>query len=153
MSENKSSEMSVTGNRIFRWIVFNLILALFPLGATLFVHSLKDKLTRDVLVNSPEILFLALTVSATALRDLYESAAMLGKDWLYNILYYALFLGLIASAVLYGLFTLDSVSNPDVPLFRASLLKYSVGLTLVLCLCSAITVVLLSKIEAGNGKH
>lgn len=137
-------------NKLIRWIVFNLILALFPLGTTLFIHSLAGKLTHEVLVNSPEILFLALTASATALRDLYESAAFFGKDLLYNLLYYALFLGLIVSAAFYGLFIHDTVVNPSAPALRGALLKYSIALAVSLCLCSGITVVLLSRIEAKN---
>jgi hypothetical protein len=147
-TNNQTGAARDVGNKLFRWIVFNLVLALFPLGATLFVHSLTGKLTYTVLVNSPEILFLALTVSATALRDLYESAPFLRKEMIYNVLYYALFLGLIMSAVFYGLFILDSIINPDTPGLRAALLKYSIALTLLLSSCSAITVVLLSRIEA-----
>lgn len=137
-------------NKLLRWVVFNLILALFPLGATLFIHSLTGRLNREVLINSPEILFLALTVSATALRDLYESSAAFGKDLLYNVLFYALFLGLITSAFFYGLFIHDSVVNPSAPLLRAALLKYSIILTILLCMCSIVTVVLLSRIEVKN---
>ncbi len=148
MSENKPAKRSLVGNKLFRWVMFNLILGLFPLGTTVFVHFLTGKLTYSVLVNSPEILFLALTVTATALRDLYESAPFLGKEMLYNVLFSGLLLGLILSAVFYGLFILDSVYNPGSLGLRSALLKYSVLLTILLCFCSGITVVLLSKIEA-----
>ena len=138
----------VLGEKLARWIVFNLILALFPLGTTLFVHSLAGKLSYQVLLNSPEILFLALMVSATALRDLYEASPFLRGEMLYTVLYYALFLGLILAAVFYGLFVLDSVNNPSTPALRAALFKYANILTIVLCVCSFITVLLLSRIES-----
>jgi hypothetical protein len=138
----------VIGEKLLRWIVFNLILALFPLGTTLFVHSLAGKLSYQVVLNSPEILFLALMVSATALRDLYEASPFLRGEMLYTVLYYALFLGLILAAVFYGLFVLDTVNNPSTPVLRAALFKYANFLTIVLCLCSFITVLLLSRIES-----
>jgi hypothetical protein len=138
----------VIGEKLLRWIVFNLILALFPLGTTLFVHSLAGKLSYQVVLNSPEILFLALMVSATALRDLYEASPFLRGEMLYTVLYYALFLGLILAAVFYGLFVLDIVNNPSTPVLRAALFKYANFLTIVLCLCSFITILLLSRIES-----
>jgi hypothetical protein len=138
----------VIGEKLLRWIVFNLILALFPLGTTLFVHSLAGKLSYQVVLNSPEILFLALMVSATALRDLYEASPFLRGEMLYTVLYYALFLGLILAAVFYGLFVLDTVNNPSTPVLRAALFKYANFLTIVLCLCSFITILLLSRIES-----
>jgi len=142
------SKTPVLGEKLARWVVFNLILALFPLGTTLFVHSLAGKLSYQVLLNSPEILFLALMVSATALRDLYEASPFLRGEVLYTVLYYALFLGLILAAVFYGLFVLDSVNNPSTPEVRAALFKYANILTVVLCVCSFITVLLLSRIES-----
>ena len=57
------SKPPVLGEKLARWVVFNLMLALFPLGTTLFVHSLAGKLSYQVLLNSPEILFLALMVT------------------------------------------------------------------------------------------
>jgi hypothetical protein len=138
----------IIGEKLLRWVVFNLILALFPLGTTLFVHSLAGKLSYQVVLNSPEILFLALMVSATALRDLYEASPFLRGEMLYTVLYYALFLGLIMAAVFYGLFVLDTVNNPSTPVLRAALFKYANFLTIVLCLCSFITVLLLSRIES-----
>ena len=137
----------ILGEKLLRWVVFNLILALFPLGTTLFVHSLAGRLSYQVVLNSPEILFLALMVSATALRDLYEASPFL-KGTLYTALYYALFLGLILAAVFYGLFVLDTVNNPSTPVLRAALFKYAKIPTTVLCLCSFITVLLLSRIES-----
>ena len=138
------------GNKLLRWLVFNFLLGLFPLLASLFIHSLAGKMTRAVTVNSPEVLFLALTISGTALRDLYEGSEMLRDSVLYNILYYALFISLLVSAFLYGLFTYDSMINPQVGDMRQALLGYNITLAATSCVCGVLTVLLLHKIGGSN---
>jgi hypothetical protein len=124
--------------------------ALLPLCAALFLRFLTGKLTVEAVANSPEILFFALMVSATAMGDLSEIATPVGWDVTFKILGSALFLGAVWSAILYGCLLYDNIVGPGSLAFRSQLFRVTVGLAIGLFLLSTIVEVILGKIE-GKG--
>jgi hypothetical protein len=135
--------------RLIRWFTYNLLFALLPLFAALFLRSLADKLTGEIVANSPEILFFALMVSATAMGDLSGIATPVGWDVTLKILGSALLLGAVWSAILYGCLLYDSIIGPGSIAFRSQLFKVAVGLAIGLFLLSTTVEVILGRIE-GN---
>ncbi len=135
------------GDRLVRWFTYNVVFALLPLGAALLLRALAGKLTTEAVANSPEILFFALMVSATAMGDLSEIAAPLGWDLTFRILGSALLIGAVFSSILYGSLLYDSVIGPGSAAFRSRLLTVSIVLAVVLFIVCALVEILLGRIE------
>lgn len=133
--------------RLIRWFTYNFIFALIPLAATLSIHGLAGKLTFVALVNSPEILFFALMVGATASGDISEVSAPFERDIQFRIFKSFLQIGTAVAALFYGVFIYDSVINPNPTIFRSRLFLVSIGLAVVLFGVGTAVEVILGKIE------
>lgn len=148
---NETTEPEVlsetTGNRLVRWFTYNLFYAFFPLIASLSIHGLAGKFTFVAFVNSPEILFFALMVGATAGGDLSEISPPLERDLQFRILKSFLQYGTAFSALFYGVFIYDGIINPNSLTFRSNLLLVSVGLAVVLFIVGTVVEVMLGRIE------
>lgn len=115
------------------------------------LRYLAGRLAVDDLAKSPEILFFALMVGATAMGDLFEIAPTIGWNPTFGILGSFLLIGSMFSAILYGslLFSLlyyDSIGS-SANSFRFGLLLVSMILAAILLLVSTLTEILLGKIE------
>lgn len=133
--------------RLVRWFTFNVVFALFPLVTALLFRDLAGRLTADDVAKSPEILFFALMVSATALGDLFEIFPSIGWDALLGIMGAILLLGAVFSAILYGGLLYNSMVETGAESFRARLLGYSMFLAVGMLAVSTATEVLLGRIE------
>lgn len=138
------------GKTIIRWITYNLIFALLPLGASLTLHALSGTLTAQTLASSPEILFFCLMVSATALGDLSEITASVGWDLRLRVVWACLLFGAIWSAILYGALLSHTIPGPATPSFQSNLLKVSVGIAVPLFLVSTLAEVLIGRIKGTS---
>jgi hypothetical protein len=138
--------------RLIRWVTFNVIFALLPLIVLLVLRQLAGKLSSDDLAASPEILFFALMVSATAMGDLSEVLPAVGWSPTFGILGSFMLLGAVFSAILYGgllsSLLFGDILGPAAKSFRSGLLIMSVCLAVVLLIVSTLTEILLGKIEA-----
>ena len=137
--------------RLIRWFTFNVVFALVPLVVLLGMRYLTGKLTGDDIAASPEVLFFALMVSATAMGDLFE---LIGStDWKpsLGILGSSMLLGGALAAILYGALVSSLLYNdaigPDAKSFRSGLLIVSLALGLVLLVVSTLTEVLIGRLE------
>lgn len=133
--------------RLVRWFTFNVVFALFPLATALLFRNLAGKLTTDDIAKSPEILFFALMVSATALGDLFELFPSIGWDALLSTMGAILLIGAMFSAILYGGLLYNSMVEAGAEAFRSRLLTYSVILAIALFAVSTATEVMLGRIE------
>jgi hypothetical protein len=133
--------------RLIRWFTYNFIFALIPIAASLAIHGLAGQLTFVALVNSPEILFFALMVGATASGDISEVSAPLEHDIQFRLFKSFLLVGTAVAALFYGVFIYDSVINPVPTIFRSRLLLVSIGLAVVMFGVSTAVEAILGKIE------
>jgi hypothetical protein len=134
--------------RLTRWLIYNTIFALLPLIISVLLHFLTGKLSMQTFSNSPEILFFALTLSATAIGDISETITPIGWDLTFTILSSALLLGVVTSAILYGGLIYDTTIAINSPSgFRENLLNFSIGLALVMFILGTLVEVLIGKIE------
>jgi hypothetical protein len=103
------------------------------------------------LSSSPEILFFALMVCATARGDLSELEPSIGWNRSFSILGSALMIGAIVSAMLYGslLFSslFESSLGAEAVLFRSRLLIPSIVFAFVFLGISTWTEILLGKLD------
>jgi hypothetical protein len=142
---NKKQKLA---QRLTRWLTYNTIFALLPLIISILLHFLTGKLSLQTFSNSPEILFFALTISATALGDISETITLIGGDLTFTILSSALLLGVVASAILYGCLIYDTTIVINSPSgFRKNLLNFSIGLAVVMFILGTLVEVLIGKIE------
>jgi hypothetical protein len=121
---------------------------LIPLAASVAIRWLTAKLTWNEIASSPEILFFTLVVCASAMGDLSESTALIGRTVTASALYSAFLLGLISSAILYGCLLYDGIAGPGSVGFRLQLLRMSVVLAAVFFLVSTIAEIYLGRNEA-----
>lgn len=133
--------------RLIRWFTYNLLFALLPLCAAILLHALAGRLTTEALANSPEILFFAIMVSATAMGDLSDITGILGWDILLRIIASTLLIGAIFSAILYGSFLYDTIIGPGSLVFRARLFRISIWLSIVLFVLGTLVEILVARIE------
>jgi hypothetical protein len=133
--------------RLVRWFTFNVVFALFPLITAILFRDLAGKLTSDDIAKSPEILFFAIMLSATALGDLVEIFPSIGWDVLLGAMAAILFIGAVFSAILYGGLVYNSMIETGAESFRSRLLFYSMFLAIGLFAVSTATEVMLGRIE------
>lgn len=135
------------GKSLVRWVTYNLAFALIPLIAAVTLRALNGTLTTQAVANSPEILFLSLMVSATAVGDISEIVVPIGWDLRFRVFSSCLLLGAIWSAILYGGLLYDTIIGPGSPSFQSRLLTLSIITATVLCLVSTIVEALLGRIK------
>lgn len=134
--------------RLVRWFTFNVVFALFPLATALLFRNLAGKLTADDIVKSPEVLFFALMVSASALGDLFEVLPSIGWDTLLASLGAILLIGAFFSAILYGGLLYNSMlAVTEAEPFRSRLLWYAVFLATSLFGVSTTTEIMIERIK------
>ena len=137
--------------RIIRWFTFNVIFALLPLVVLLLLRFFAGKLTAEDMAGSPEILFFALMLSATAMGDLSEVVPGVGWNPTFGVLGSSLMIGAVFSAILYGSllssFLFETTFGAHAELFRSRLFIVSVSLAVLLLAVSTTTEILLGRIE------
>ena len=136
--------------RLVRWFTFNIAFALLPLGAAVLIRSLAGKLTREALANSPEILFFALMISATAVGDLVAVSKPEDNGTVFQILWSALLLGAVSAALLYGVFLYASIMNPAASDFRVGLWSISKWLAVTFAIVSTLAEAWIGHMEASQ---
>jgi hypothetical protein len=132
--------------KFLNWLLFNVFFALLPLISVWFFRSLAGQSTVSTLNDFPEILFFSLMVCATTVGDLrgLEKPARWNRTFL--VLESALLLGAIGSAILYGGLRFAGIIRPDVS-FHATLLSYSLALTVLLFLLSLTSEILIAYVD------
>ena len=148
MSRAKSKKTNQRlAKKLIRWLTYNTLFALLPLGISILLRTLSGKLSIETLTNSPDILFFALMISSTTLGDMNEVADIIGWDTTFSILSSALTLGAVTSAILYGSFLYGDIANVDVVNFRSRLFWVSIGLSIVMYVLATLVEILIGKIE------
>lgn len=138
------------GKRMIRWITYNLAFALLPLLAAVTMQMLNGTLTTQFVANSPELLFFALMVSATAMGDISEITTAIGEDIRIRISWSCLFFGAVWSAILYGALLYDSIIGPNSASFQQRLLTLSIFVATLLFIVSTFVEVILARTIDGD---
>lgn len=136
--------------RLIRWITFDIVFALIPFILILVLRFLTGSLSVQTLSSSPEILFFAIMVSATATGDLYGLADPLGWDVQLRILFSFMLFGAVFSAILYGSFLYDTIIGSISPVFKENLFRLSIFLTSALAILAFLAEILIARIERAS---
>ena len=136
--------------RLIRWYTFTVAFALLPLITTLALRYMQGSLTVRALEDSPEVLFFALMVCATALGDIHELRSAIGTDNLLYAIFSILLLGVCASGILYGSLVWDKITTGGTADFQRRLLAVSIGLAIVFLALGTTVQVFVSRIEGGR---
>ena len=121
----------IVGKRLFQWFTFTVACGLIPLVTSLLMHYFREKLTFDAVARSPEILFLSLMVSATALGDLNDVKRPKTFEITLPSLRSGLLVCVILSAILYGAFLLATVGETMDQVFASRIFWVSILLALL----------------------
>jgi NO-binding membrane sensor protein with MHYT domain len=137
-------------SRLVRWFTFTVLFALLPLGVTILLRKLTGTFTIRALEDSPEILFFALMICATSLGDMQALRTAVGKDLPLLVLWSALLLGSVFSAILYGSLAYDKLVTGGTEAFQQNLLSVSVLVAVIFFVLALIVQILLSRIEKAE---
>lgn len=134
--------------RLIRWFTFAVVFALLPFLTSLLFRGMAGVLTTDAIQQSPELLFFALMICATAMGDLNELSSAVGKDTVLRILSSALLLGASVAGILYGGFVYVTLPNQTNLKFQANLFHLSLILAPVSLFVGTVVQVLIAKTES-----
>ncbi len=146
-AKSKTAKKQKLAKRIIRWLTYDTIFALLPLGMSVLLLFLADKLSIDALTKSPELLFFALMISVNSMKDMHELSAIIGQDIVFAIFNSALLLGAVSSAILYGILLYDNIIGLGLSSFREKLLWISIGLSLVMFILGTLAEFFIGRIE------
>lgn len=133
---------------VIHWLTYSVVFALLPVAISVTLRGLAGKLSLNDLSSSPELLFFAIMLNATALGDLSEVAPGIGSETLYRVLHSALLLCALVSAIFYGCLVFESVFQIANPLFRWRLLFISFSLDAVSLLLATSAELFLARIRS-----
>lgn len=118
-------------NRILKWFVYTLLLALLPILITYLFSMLFNLKELD---HTSELLFFIIMICATSLNDIQEAKIYIGKDVVFNFFFSVSILMIITVSVIYGgLILVNMVDH-----FEMDNLKSLKTFTIVLSFVSAI---------------
>ena len=139
--------------RLIRWFFFNLLFALTPLTFVLVIRLLLGQLSLKAMEdNLSEILFFSLMVSVTALNDLDDIVKSFNNDALLSGIRLFLTLGAAWSAMLYGVFIFDSVTNLNIIGFRTRLMYVAISVAIILFVVSTAAEFFISRVVNTTSK-
>lgn len=106
--------------RLGRWFILNVALGAFPLGIRLFLRIANRAALDDVLINSSDVIVLALTVSITTLADLLRATSLhrLNGTNMQEWGVYSVGSVMVFSAVWYGIQEASLFGHKDESTFR-----------------------------------
>lgn len=130
-------------SHLIRFVGFNICISLIPLGASWVVRGLAE-IDPPPGVYAPELLFLAVSVSATALGDITDEKYTQGIKWLFDLLKATLLLGVIASAMFWGFYQYDTVIGSDNINVRNNITFFSSLIAILMVVISLITEVIIA---------
>ena len=136
--------------RLVRWFTYTIFFALLPLGISILIRSFTGNISLRSIANSPEFLFFSLMVTATALGDLSETFRNSLRTLTFDILRSGLLLGAVFSAILYGSFIYDSITNPEIDQFRIQLFGLTKWLAIVFGIVSTIAEAWIGRMETSS---
>lgn len=134
--------------RLNRWFTFAVAFALLPFGTSILFRSLAGVLTMDAVQQSPELLFFSLMICASALGDLNEFTAVVGKDGVMRLLSSALLIGAAFAGILYGGFVYAALPGQASATFQRNLFHLSLILAPAALFIGTVVQVMIAKTEA-----
>jgi glucan phosphoethanolaminetransferase (alkaline phosphatase superfamily) len=130
-----------------RWLFYNVIFALIPISIAVSFRALGNKLSWNSISASPEFLFFAIMLNATALGDLSEISQALHGELTYRVLHSAILLCAIVSAIFYGCLVYEDTFQSGPLVFQERLLIVSLFLDGVSFVLTTAAEVLLARIR------
>lgn len=131
-------------NRILKWFVYTLLLALLPILITSLFSLLFNLKELD---HTSELLFFIIMICATSLNDIQEAKKYIEKDIVFNFFFSVSILMIITVSVIYGgLILLNMVNYFGVDSFK-NLKIFTVILSFVSAIMGLLIQIILYKTE------
>ncbi len=135
------------GNRLVRWFTYSVVFALIPIVSSVVFRFFAGKLSVDTISRSPELLFFSLMINATALGDLSDVIQRRQKDLTVGLFRSAVLIGAISSAILYGGFVLETVTQAVGQSFARSVFATSIFLGIASFALGVVVQIFLGRIK------
>jgi hypothetical protein len=129
---------------IIRFLSYNFLGALFPVLISLIVHGLGKKEPTPG-IYTPEFLFFAVVISATALGDITDEKKLVQNNPLVQLVKAMLLWGALSVAVIYGLYLYGAIIGPENQEVRNRVSCISPIIAVVLFLASLLAEIMLAK--------
>lgn len=127
-------------NRIVRWLVFNVLFAIIPISAVLYLRTLNDTLNvTDLVENTLEFYFFTVMISITCLADLGYDKSRIPKGSILESVWSFFLLLSIWVALSYGVHLASKLLIADPAKLLERSFYFSIGYA-VLAFCLALYV-------------
>jgi uncharacterized membrane protein len=134
---------------LVRWFTYNVVFALLPITIAVTFRAFGNKLSWSSISASPEFLFFAIMLNATALGDLSEISPALRGKLRYSVLHSAILLCAVISAIFYGCLVFEGTFQSGPAIFQERLLILSFLLDAVSFVLTTAAEVLLARIRSS----
>ncbi len=146
-AEEESKGVSIAVN-LLGWTMVNVVLPLLPLAIVWILFHLKNQPVDWS--KSTDLLFLIVVLTVTSLSDIVNTKKDMQKDLLWSMMFWVTLLGLLVSAVFYGvlLYTVNDsqIDKSDVSL-RQGLHQGGIWLAIVYIPASALCRFFVAKVQ------
>jgi hypothetical protein len=136
--------------RLIRWFVLNVLFALLPLFASLTIRWLGDKFGETGWGVAPELVFFSVMISVTAFTDVLDVTEAVGWDTFLTFTGFALLIGSIWSAVMYGIYVYGYVLATPSPAFQSRFFLFAAIVAVVLFALSIAVEIFVSRVKASD---
>lgn len=138
---------SISFAYLVRFIMYNLVGALLPLGISFTIRQVASVQAQPG-VYASELLFFGIMISATALGDITDESKKLGSDVLFQIIRGALLFGCIGVAAIFGVYQYDAIVGPGNQNFRLNITNLSIVTSSFLLITSLLAEILIARNKA-----
>ncbi len=135
---------------LIRFIGFNVGFALLPLAASVAVRILAE-ITPPAGAYAQELLFFAVSVSATALGDLTDERFAGGVRWLFDLLKVVLIISVAVAALLFGFYQYEAIIGPGNANIRNNITPLSIWMAFLTLMVSLTAEILIAYTRRKNG--
>ena len=132
--------------RLIRWFSVNVVVALLPLAASLFIHNVSGQLHHDLWKASPELLFFSLTLSVTALGELMDLSRAIGREIVVTLSQSVLLIGILWTGLMYGAYLHEIAFPNSSSALQKPMLQMSIGIAITTLILGTIIEVFISKV-------
>jgi phosphotransferase system glucose/maltose/N-acetylglucosamine-specific IIC component len=134
---------------VYRFLKYNVVFALLPLVIVWGMRALANK-SAPLSAYVPELLFLAIMVSITAIGDIGDYRQRISTWLRFDIIQSTLLMGVILAVALYAAYTYDSLTFPEGSVFRTNVTIVTAVLAPLLCLAGITAEVLLARVKGST---
>lgn len=135
--------------QVLRFLIYNVLFALLPLAIAFVIRFLAER-PAPLSAYIPEIMFLGILVSITAMGDIGNERMRISERLTFDVVHTVLLICVIIEVAIFGAYTYDTLEHPLESQFRSNVAIAAIVLTPIMCLTGITAEVLLARMRGGT---